>query len=154
MAKSRDEDRVKDGRTRIGMVIDDEILKAIDMLAGLNALSRAKALNILLESALYQRGYTEIPRKYPEAYEYWTRIWQSLPATAFEHGRIDPWASIDQETGQREAYEEELGEQQDAIWQEYQEAWDRIDREQEEEERLRTEMLEKGKKNFITPAGS
>lgn len=137
MAKCRKEDRVKEGRTRIGLIMDDDILKAVDMLAQHEGESRAKMLNVLILNSLRECGYDDMMRKYQEAFEYWARIWSTRPSGFLEKSKLFPWVeqeeldcNCDPDNYADHEWREEMlriGDRQSEIHKEYSELWKRIE---------------------------
>lgn len=82
-------DRVKEGRSRIGMLIDDDLLDVIDFAADLEQVSRSNVLQTLIIDALHEREYYQDLRKYPKYREYWKRCMAERGKGAIFEGPIE-----------------------------------------------------------------
>ena len=86
MPKQRD--RVKDGRSRLNLIIDDNLLEAIDGIAQIEGTSRSHIVYFLIADGLRNRGYDPDLGKYPDFTKFWLECMAARPKGAFYEGPI------------------------------------------------------------------
>lgn len=86
MPKQRD--RVKDGRSRLNLIIDDNLLEAIDGIAQIEGTSRSHIVYFLIADGLRKREYDPDLGKHPDFTKFWLECMAARPKGAFYEGPI------------------------------------------------------------------
>ena len=76
-------DRVKEGRSRIALLMDDDQLAAIDGIAAIIGTSRSQIIQLLVKEGLQRREFYDELRKYPDYVKYWLDCMALRPKDAF-----------------------------------------------------------------------
>lgn len=77
---------VKEGRTRINFILDDDLLAAIDGIAEIESTTRTEVIAFLLREGMNKRGYQYKYRKYSDFTKYWLECMAARREGSFWEG--------------------------------------------------------------------